>query len=245
MKVISIAAQKGGTGKTMTAAALAEAAAYTGKKALAVDLDTGNLSFALAADRSAGTSYDLIENGTPAADLIQHTNINGLDIIPAATDNITINSGRGSANRLKKALAPIRNKYDYIILDCPASAGEMQYNALLAADILIIPIICTGTNVQALYQFAGTVEQLQEINSDLKAAAIIANYDRRARRTVEIAESIPAALQDLNIINAGTIRTASKAGEAVDTLQKNIYEYARRTNTAKDYLTLLSFIDTL
>lgn len=244
MKVISIAAQKGGTGKTTTAAALAEAAAHNGKKALALDLDTGNLSFALAADRKAGGTYELI-TGTPAAELIQHTNIDGLDIIPAGLDNITIKSTRGSGNRLKKALAPIKDKYDYIIIDCPASAGEKQYNALLAADVVIIPVLTTGTNIQALYQFAATVEQIQNINKELKAAAVIANYDRRTKRARAIAESIPDALQDLNIINAGTIRTGSKAAEAVDTLQKDIFKHAANTNTAKDYSQLFEIIETL
>ena len=141
MKTITIAAQKGGTGKTTTAALLAQAAAYNGNKTLIVDLDTGNLSFIYGADRTRGTSYDLL-TGTPAAEIIQQTNIEGLDIIPASLANSTITGGRGSANRLKEALQDVKRKYKYIIIDTPAGAGELQYNALTAADVLIIPVLC-------------------------------------------------------------------------------------------------------
>lgn len=243
MEVITIAAQKGGTGKTTSAAMLAEAAAHSDNKTLAIDLDTGNLSFIFGADRKRGTSYDLL-NGTPAADLIQPTNIKGLDIIPAGLDNTTITGGRGSANRLKAALQAIKRKYKYIIIDTPAGAGELQYNALIAADLLIIPVLSEVFSVQALYQFAGTVQEIQAVNRKLKAAAILANYDKRTTLSKQMRESIADALQELNIINAGTVRTCSKIGEA-EALQTSIYEYAPRCNAAEDYLNVFNVIEQL
>ena len=102
-KIISVSIQKGGTGKTTTAAALAQAAAYKGKKALAIDLDPqGNLSLALAAEMlpETGNSYNLLM-GLPAADLIQ-TTPQGIDAIPACLDLLTVYSGPGSARRLQK-----------------------------------------------------------------------------------------------------------------------------------------------
>ena len=241
MEIICAAAQKGGVGKTTTATALAEAAAYKGKRALAIDLDAGNLSFALAADRATGTTYDLLK-GTPAADLIQHTGIDGLDVIPAGLDNTTIKGTRGSANRLKDALQPIKRKYDYVFVDTPAGAGELQYNGLAAADLLIIPVLCEVFSVQTLYQFAGIIQELQQINTKLKAAAIVANFDRRTTIAKQMRESISDALQELNIINAGAVRTCSKTGEAI-ALQRSLYEYAPSCKSAADYLNVFSIVE--
>ena len=135
MRIITIAVQKGGTGKTTTAAALAQAAAYKGRRALAIDLDPqGNLSVTLAAQMipEAGNSYNLLM-GLPAADLIQTTE-QGIDVIPACLDLATISSGKGSARRLQRALEPIKNNYDLIVIDTP-TAAELQYNALQAATL--------------------------------------------------------------------------------------------------------------
>lgn len=243
MKIITLAAQKGGTGKTTTTKALAEAAAFKGKKVLAVDLDAGNLSFSLAANRSGGTSYELI-TGTPAAELIQHTNTNNLDIIPAGLDNVAITGGHGSANRLKEALKPIKKKYDFIFVDTPAGAGELQYNGLLAANIVIVPVLCESFSIQTLYQFAGTVQEIQKVNKHLKAAAIIANYDKRTNLSKQMREGITDAIQELNFIYAGTVRTGSKIGESI-ALQKSLYEYAPNSNPAADYMTVYNLIDLL
>lgn len=241
MKVFTSVSQKGGCGKTTTTAALAEAAAYKGRRALALDLDAGNLSFALAADRSKGTTFDLI-NGTPAADLIQSTNIAGLDIIPAGLDNATITNG--SAESFKKALQPLKRKYDYCFIDTPAGAGIMQYNALIAADLAIIPVLAEVFSIQTLYQLAGTLQEIQAINTKLKAAAILANYDKRTTIAKQMRESISDALQELNFINCGSVRTCSKAGEAI-ALQKSLFEYAPRCKAAADYMNVYNIIEQL
>ena len=131
MQIITVAIQKGGTGKTTTAAAVVQAAAYRGRSVLAIDLDPqGNLSFTLAADTSKPGSYDLL-GGAAAADLIQHKP--GYDVIPASWNLSTITSGRGSARRLQKAIEPLKKEYDLIVIDTPPTAGELQYNALQAA----------------------------------------------------------------------------------------------------------------
>ena len=243
MKVITIAAQKGGTGKTTTAALLAQAAAYNNNKTLVIDLDTGNLSFIYGADRTRGTSYDLL-TGTPAAEIIQKTAVNNLDIIPASIINSTITGGKGSANRLKNALQPLKRKYKYIIIDTPAGAGELQYNALTAADVLIIPVLCDILSIQALYQIAGTVQELQQTNKNLKAAGITANYDKRTTLANQMRESIADALQELNIINAGTVRTCSKIGEAV-ALQIPLFKYSHKCRAVQDYKSVFNAIEQL
>ena len=107
MQIITTVNQKGGTGKTATAAALAQAAAHNGRKVLAIDLDPQcNLSFALDA-AGGGTSLDLLE-GTPARRIIQ--TINAVDLIPASWSLATLKSAPGSAKRLEKALQPIKSK---------------------------------------------------------------------------------------------------------------------------------------
>ena len=149
MKVIAVAIQKGGTGKTTTAAAIAQAATYKGQKVLAIDLDPqGNLSFALAAEMNRRGSYDLLQ-GTPAADLIQKSR-QGMDIIPASWNLSTVTSGKGSARRLQKAIEPLKKDYDLIVIDPPPTAGELQYNALQAATGLIIPLQADIYNLQSL-----------------------------------------------------------------------------------------------
>ena len=150
MAIIAVVNQKGGTGKTTTAAALAQAAAIQGARALAIDLDPqGNLSFALAANMRQGTTYELL-TGTPAAHLIQRSPT-GPDIIPANRNNSTLTSSRGSARRLQKALQPIRGKYDFIIIDTPPTPGELQFNALQAATGLVIPLQAEIYSLQGLY----------------------------------------------------------------------------------------------
>ena len=124
--IYTIATQKGGTGKTTTAAALAQAAAYKGKSCLAIDLDPqANLTYCLAADETQPGSYDLLHGA--AASQVTQTTAQSIDVISASPDLQTETSSRGSARRLQKALAPLKDQYDVIIIDTPATAGELQY----------------------------------------------------------------------------------------------------------------------
>lgn len=234
--IYTIATAKGGTGKTTTAAALAQAAAYRGKKALAVDLDPqGNLSFATAADARQPGSYELL-HGTPARDLLQHSP-QGLDVISASLNLQTETSGKGTARRLQKALEPIKDEYDVITIDTPATAGELQYNALQAADRLIIVLEADGFNMQALYQIADTAEQIKGSNPALSiAGVIIARYEGGANFNRYMRERIEQTAAALNIPFLGTIRKGIAAKEATAGLQLSLFEYAPKSNPARDYL---------
>ena len=241
MQIIAVANQKGGTGKSTTAAALAQAAAAQGKKALAVDLDPqGNLSFALGADMRRGTSFDLLE-GKPAARLIQHSRT-GPDIIPASLHNSTISSSRGSAKRLQAALLPLKLSYDIIIIDTPPTAGELQYNALQAATALIIPLQAEIYSLQGLYQIAETAEQIKKTNPALTAAGVIlTRHNDRSTIARQMQENIKAAAQQMEIPYLGAIREGVAIREA-QALQVSLYEYAPKSKPALDYMDIFKKI---
>lgn len=242
MQIITVAVQKGGTGKTTTAAVIAQAAAFQGGRCLAIDLDPqGNLSQALAAEITpeAGNTYSLLM-GLPPAQLIQTTG-QGLDIIPACLDLAAISSGRGSARRLQKALEPIKDNYDLIIIDTPPTAGELLYNALQAATGLIIPLQADSYNIQSLYQIADVAEQFRRSNPGLAAGVLLTMYDGRTRHARQIRDVIKDQAAGLELPYLGEIRRAIAIQEAA-TFRKSLFEYAPKCNPAADYLALYNKI---
>ena len=236
MQIITVAIQKGGTGKTTTAAALVQAAAYRGRRALAIDLDPqGNLSFALAADTSRPGSYELLE-GAAAAGLIQAKG--GYAVIPASWNLSTITSGRGTARRLQRAIEPLKGKYDLIIIDTPPTAGELQYNALQAATGLIIPLQADIYGVKSLYQIADTAGQIQQTNEDLQILGfILTQYDQRSTIARQMKETIINQAAEMDIPYLGAIRAAVAVKEAA-ALQLSLFDYAPKSKPAADYLEL-------
>lgn len=244
MNIYAIAVQKGGTGKTTTAAALAQAAAIHKKgrrllRVLAIDLDPqGNLSFALAADPNRPGSADLLE-GAPAAELIQKSP-QGLDVIPAGWSLSTVKSAPGSARRLQKALEPIRDDYDLIFIDTPPTAGELQYNAMQAATRLIIPLETDAYNLQSLLQILQAARQFQKSNAALKIAGVLlTKYDGRAIINRQLREAMEATAARNSIPFLGTIRKSVSIQEAA-ALQRSLFEYAPKSKPAADYMQIFS-----
>ena len=237
MNILTVAIQKGGTAKTTTAAALAGAAVYRGRKVLAIDLDPqGQLSFTLAADTSRPGSYDLLM-GAAAADLIQTTPA-GLDVIPASWNLSTVTSGKGSARRLQRALKQLQGEYDLIIIDTPPTAGELQYNALQAATGLIIPLQADIYNLQSLYQITDTARQIQESNPELTIKGfVLTQYDGRSTLARQMKDTITAQAAAMGVPFLGTIRGAVAVKEAA-ALQQSLFEYAPKSKPAQDYLAL-------
>ena len=241
MQIIAIANQKGGTAKSTTAAALAQAAAYRGRRVLALDLDPqGNLSYFLAADVNSPGAFEMLE-GTPAADTIQ-TPTAGLDVIPASWNLQTISSSRGSARRLRAALEPLQRRYDLIVIDTPPTAGELQYNALMVATDLVIPLQADIVGLQGLYQMADTARQIQQGNPALKIRGyILTRCGGRSTLARQMAETIEARAQEMGIPFLMAIREAVAIREA-QTLQRSLYDYAPRCKPATDYLQLFDTI---
>ena len=239
--IYTIATAKGGTGKTTTAASLVQAAAHTGRSALAIDLDPqGSLSYALAADARATGSYDLL-HGAPAADVTQKSP-QGMDVITGSLNLQTETSGKGSARRLSEALEPVRSKYDLIVIDAPATAGELQYNALMAADRLVIVLEADSHGVQALYQITTAAEQIRQSNTRLQPAGVlIARYRGNANIRKYMREQIEATAKSLGIPYLGEARDAAATAEAT-AFQQSLFDYAPRSTTAADYMRVFETI---
>ena len=235
MQIISFAISKGGTGKTTSAAVLAQAAAIMGQKVLLIDCDPqGNLSFAVGADTNKPGCYEFLE-GAPAADLIQ-TISDDLDIIPASWNLQTVTAGRGSALRLQKALQPIREKYSLIIIDTPPTPGVMQYAALQASTGVIIPLLADTYSLQAYYQIMDTIRQIQASNEALKVSGIIiTQYDGRSTLSRQMRDTIITQAEAMGTPYLGTVRQAVAVKEAA-ALQSNLYMYAPKCKPAADYL---------
>lgn len=234
MQIITIAAQKGGTGKTTTAATLAQAAAYRGRKVLAIDLDAqSNLSFVL---NAAGPGSDLLLSGKDPAELIQHTAA-GIDVIPASGNLAAETSSKGSARRLQKALEPIKRQYDLIIIDTPAPAGELLYNALQASTGLIIPLLADPYCVQSLYQVTRTAQQIQATsNPELEILGVIlTQHNPRSTIARQMQDTITERAAAIGVPYLGAVRQAVALREAA-ALQTSLFEYAPNCKPAQDYL---------
>lgn len=240
--VIAVTIQKGGVGKTTTAAILAQAAAYKGARVLAVDADPqANFSLAMGAriSKDTGNSFKML-TGAPAVDQIQRT-AQGIEMIPAGRELATLKTGKGSARRLQEAIDPIRGAFDIIIIDTPGIIGELQYNAMQAADMLIIPLEADIYNIQSLYQTMDTARQIRQSNAELKAGFIINKYrgttniDRQLQNML-INKGVEAGAQYL-----GTVRQAVAVKEAA-LLRQSLYEYAPKSNPAREYMDIFNTI---
>ena len=240
--VIAVTIRKGGTGKTTTAAALAQAAAYTGRRVLAIDLDSqGNLSQALGvratADRNA---YLLMMHTRPAAETVIESK-QGLNVIPAAIDLATVPDTTGAARRLQSALEPIRADYDLIVIDTPA-AGILQYNALQAATAAVFPVHADSYGIQSIYQITDVTRQFMRTNPALTfAGVLLASYDGRPKHARAIRDAIRSQAEALGVSYIGEVRRGVAIQEAA-TLQRSLYEYAPNSKPAADYLQALQFI---
>lgn len=234
--IIAVNIQKGGTGKTTTAAALTQAAKYRGLRPLAIDLDPqGNLSLALRAQitRESGNSYSIF-TGRPAADQIQRT-AQDVEMIPAALELATVKSSRGSARRLELALEPVRGAFEPIIIDMPATPGELQYNALQAADVLLMPVIADSYNIQSIYQTIATANEIRKSNPRLQIAFIISCFYGRSKHDKDVRQIIIEQGTTAGARYLGTVRQGAAIKEAA-LLRESLYRTKPRRGPALDYL---------
>lgn len=241
MQIITAAVIKGGTGKSTTIAALAQAAAADGKRVLAIDLDPqANLSFFIGADQNRPGGYDLLHGADPAQ-LIQETP-QGIAAIAASPDLATERTGPASAKRLQEAIRPLKRRFDFIFIDTPPQMGELTFNALQASTGLIIPLETDNSSLQGLYQIADIAHQMQHSNPALKIKGVIlTRYDARPKLNRYLKETIAERGQEMGAPFLMGIRPGIAIREA-QALQQSIFEYAPKSNPAQDYKALYKTI---
>ncbi|NLY17994.1 MAG: ParA family protein [Clostridiaceae bacterium] len=198
-KVIAIAKQKGGVGKTTTAVNLSSCLAVKGKKVLIIDIDPqGNTSSGLGIDKtSIDTSiYDVIINETPINETFLKTKIDNLLISPSniqlAGAEVELVSVISRETRLKHAIAPVKNDFDYIIIDCPPSLGLLTVNALTSADTILVPIQCEYYALEGLSQLMNTVKIVHKhLNPTLKVEGVVLTmFDARTNLSIQVVEEV-------------------------------------------------------
>lgn len=241
MQIITAAVIKGGTGKSSTIAALAQAGAAAGKKVLAIDLDPqANLSFFIGADQNQPGSYQLLHGASPA-DVIQ-TTPQGMDAISASPDLATERTGPASAKRLQEAIEPIKGYYDIILIDTPPQMGELTFNALQASTGLIIPLETDNSSLQGLYQIADIAHQMQRSNPGLSIIGVIlTRYDARPKLNRYLKDVIAERGQESGAPFIMGIRPGIAIREA-QALQQSLFDYAPKSKPAQDYRTLFEII---
>jgi chromosome partitioning protein len=203
--VYAIANQKGGVGKTTTAVNLAACVAEAGYESLLIDIDPqSNATLGLGIDKHVRpTVYDALLEDVPLADTIVPTAIEHLGVVPAGPDlaGATVELPRmaGSENRLREALAPIRDRYAFTLLDCPPSLGPLTVNALVAADRVIVPVQAEYFALEGLAGLLDTLSLVQrELNPRLTVAGMLLTMaDNRTRLAQEVEAEVRSHFPDL------------------------------------------------
>lgn len=198
-KIIAFTNKKGGVGKTTTAVNMAAYLTEFGKKVLLVDMDSqGNATTALGFSKGSlkKSVYNVLLEDDPAASNILHTNVAGLDILPANVDlsgaEVDLVYKRGRESILKEALLKVKNNYDYIFIDCPPSLGILTINAWVAADSILIPMQSEYFALEGISQLMNTIALVrQRLNPKLGIEGVVLTmYDKRALISRQIAAQI-------------------------------------------------------
>jgi len=249
-KIIAIANQKGGVGKTTTSVNLAASLGVLEKKVLLIDADPqANATSGLGIDVESveiGT-YQLLEHTNTAKEAAIPTETPNLDIIPAHIDLVAIEIELVDKDEreymLKKAIADVKDMYDYILIDCAPSLGLLTLNALTAADAVIIPIQCEYFALEGLGKLLNTIKSVQKIhnkNLDIEGL-LLTMYDSRLRLSNQVVDEVQKHFNDM--VFSTIIQRNVKLSEA-PSYGENIINYDASSKGASNYLSLAKEIIT-
>ncbi|MBO1514955.1 ParA family protein [Metabacillus bambusae] len=204
-KIIAIANQKGGVGKTTTSVNLGACLAYIGKRVLLVDVDPqGNATSGIGIEKAdvEHCIYDILVDDVDVKEVIKQTAVENLDIIPAtiqlAGAEIELVPTISREVRLKRALESVKHQYDYMVIDCPPSLGLLTINALTASDAVLIPVQCEYYALEGLSQLLNTVRLVQKhLNTELMIEGVLLTMlDARTNLGIQVIDEVKKYFQD-------------------------------------------------
>lgn len=243
-KIIAVANQKGGVGKTTTTVNLAASLGVLEKKVLLIDSDPqANASSGLGVniDQIKLGTYQLLEHNCTATQAVKKTSAPNVDIIAANIDLVAIEielvDVENREYMLKKALAPVTADYDYILIDCAPSLGLLTLNALTAADGIIIPIQCEYFALEGLGKLLNTIKSVQKVHNpklDIEGL-LLTMYDSRLRLSNQVVEEVQSHFNDM--VFKTIIQRNVRLGEA-PSFGESIINYDVNSKGASNYLSL-------